>query len=180
MITPYSIEEHQHRLAAWAASRASSVKGRRFKVHEGVIILDACGFNAALSSPEHLPLPETIDLAHEDWRKAVIEEASKRRLDFTHGVAAKLINCYLKVRFVCAGQHEHDRVKALHPPIDAVLLEKLAELNFCGFGKQWQKFHTSRWSKFDSETYQSVINLIRGSIPGQPLWKIEEYWEGHQ
>jgi hypothetical protein len=96
-------------------------------------------------------------------------------------VAAKLINCYFKVRFVCAGQHEHERVKCLHPPIDEVLLKKLAAQNIGGLGEQWRQFSKQRWSKFDSVTYQRVIDCIRGSLaPGEPLWKIEEYWPGHQ
>ena len=30
-----------------------------------------------------------------------MSQAARRNLTFTHGVAAKLINCYLKSRFVC-------------------------------------------------------------------------------
>ena len=43
---PYTIEEHSHRLAAWAACRAASVKGCRFEVKQGVEILEASGFTA--------------------------------------------------------------------------------------------------------------------------------------
>lgn len=100
---------------------------------------------------------------------------------FTHGVAAKLINCYLKVRFVCGGHHADERVQMLHPPIDEVLLKELAAMNFGGNAASWRKFRQARWSKFDSETYESVVELIRSSLPpNEPLWKIEEYWRGHQ
>ena len=102
-------------------------------------------------------------------------------LPFTHGIAAKLINGYLKDRFVCGGYHEHERVKCLHPPIDALLLGALAEENVGGHAQQWREFRDQRWSKFDSAMYQAVINLIRESLPaGEPLWKIEQYWRGHQ
>jgi hypothetical protein len=178
---PYTIEEHQHRSAAWDAGRSASVKGCRFKVQQAKNILEACGFNAAFSRTEHLPSPENIDRTHEKWRKAIIEAANQQGLKFTHGVAAKLINCYLKVRFVCAGQHEHERVKCLHPPIDEVLLRELAAQNVGGFRDQWRRFRQGRWSRFDSTTYQSVIDHIRQSLPpGEPLWKIEEHWKGHQ
>jgi hypothetical protein len=61
-----------------------------------------------------------------------------------------------------------------------VLLKKLGEENIGGFEKQWRRFDQQRWSKFDSDTYQSVIDLIRLSVSGEPLWMIEKYWKGHQ
>lgn len=177
----YTMEEHQHRLAAWAASRAASVKGCRFKVNLGFRILEDSGFTASFSSPASLPSPKNMDRKHGEWRGVVIGVAERQGLKFSHGVAAKLINCYLKVRFVCAGQHQHARVKSLHPPIDEVLLKELAKRDIGGFGKQWRRFRQERWSRFDSSTYESVIDHVRRSLPtGAPLWKIEAHWAGHQ
>lgn len=176
----YTIETHKHRLAAWAASRAASVNGCRFKVQLGAAILEESDFDAAFSLSD-LAAAGDVDDRHAQWRRAVVKNAGKYGLDFTHGVAAKLINIYLKVRFVCGGHHADKRVRNLHPPIDALLLQELAKQDFGGEGKQWRKFHLTRWSKFDSPTYQSVITLIRQTLPADtPLWKIEEHWEGHQ
>jgi hypothetical protein len=36
----YSIEEHKHRFAAWAASRAANVNKCRFRVEQGKKILN--------------------------------------------------------------------------------------------------------------------------------------------
>lgn len=179
---PYTIEDHNHRLAAWAASSsASASKLWRFKVEQGVAILEAIGFTAALASPDQLPSPREVDQSHRQWREDVIGAAHGEYLQFSHGIAAKLINCYLKVRFVCAHQHEHPHVKALHPPIDETLLRTLASHEYGGHGRLWRKFREARWSKYDSETYQQVIDLIRQSLPaGEPLWKIEQYWDGYQ
>jgi hypothetical protein len=179
---PYTIEEHRHRLAAWdAASSASASPICRFKVETGTSILEACGFDTSFASPAQLPDPTKIDDVHLQWREQVIKEANRHGLTFTHGIAAKLINCYLKVRFVCGGYHAHVRVKCLHPPIDEVLLKELAAQDFGGHAKEWRKYRQARWSKYSSETYQSVIKLIRQSLPpNEPLWKIEEYWKGHQ
>ncbi len=179
---PYTIEEHRHRLAAWdAASSASASPVCRFTVAKGIAILEACGFNTAFANPNQLPDPVDLDVANSLWRSLVIIEAAKHGLTFTHGIAAKLINCYLKVRFVCGGHHAHVRVKCLHPPIDEVLLKELAAQDFGGHTKKWRAFRQARWSKFDSKTYQAVIDLIRDSLPpNEPIWKIEEYWKGHQ
>jgi hypothetical protein len=176
----YTIEGHSHRLAAWAASRAASVKGCRFKVHKGVAVLEASGFGSAFSLAD-LPKPALIDDEHRKWRTAVIAAAKKEKLVFTDGISAKLINCYMKVKFVCGGHHADERVSALHPPIDRLLLGNLSKIDFEGHGNQWRKFCEQGWSKFDSDTYEEVIKLIRSTLPkNEPLWKIEEYWEGYQ
>jgi hypothetical protein len=178
----YTIHEHQHRLAAWAASTAASAsKLCRFKVHQGIAILEASGFNPSFSNPDRLPDSRNIDSKHEEWRTAIIETAKIKNLEFSHGIAAKLINCYLKVRFVCGGHHEHERVKSLHPPIDRLLLGRLAKIDFGKQSKQWRQFCLQGWSTYDSQTYENVIALIRQTLGiGNPLWKIEEHWEGHQ
>ena len=106
--------------------------------------------------------------------------ATSRGLLFTHGVAAKLVNIYLKSRFVCGGHHAHARVAGLHPPIDSVLLSGLADANVGGHRKEWKQAARTRWSKLGSDDYEQVIALIRQSLKGAPLWRIEEYWKGNQ
>jgi hypothetical protein len=181
MTPPYTIDEHKHSLAAWGASTGARASKRcRFPVSVGRQILEDSGFSARLKVSD-LPLLEELDDCHERWRCAVIENAARRDLNFTHGIAAKLINGYLKGRFVCGGEHEHERVRGLHPPIDALLLAALAKADYGGHAQAWRRFRDKRWSKFDSETYQAVIDLMRSTLPAEePLWKIEEYWEGHQ
>jgi hypothetical protein len=178
---PYIIEDHKHISAAWgAATGARASKLCRFPVSVGRQILEESSFTARFKVSD-LPLPAELDERHAKWRSTVIEKATRRKLKFTHGIAAKLINSYLKDRFVCGGDHDHKRVRCLHPPIDALLLAALAKANYGGHAKAWRKFRDMRWSKFDSATYQAVIDLMRRSLPaGDPLWKIEEYWEGHQ
>ena len=180
---PYTIEDHKHRLAAWAASTAARAsKLCRFDVEQGTAILEGCGFDRRFASPNQLPSPRDINQTHRKWRESLIKAAHENGAkNFTHGVAAKLINCYLKVRFVCGGHHDHAYVRCLHPPIDEQLLKALADQDFCGQAKQWRKFRNKRWSKFDSDTYEKVIDLMQHSVPAnEPLWKIEEYWKGHQ
>jgi hypothetical protein len=106
--------------------------------------------------------------------------AKSRRLLFTHGVAAKLVNVYVKSRFVCGGHYADARVASLHPPIDSVLLSGLAEANVGGHRQEWNQAAKTRWSKFGSDDYEQVIALIRKSLKGAPLWKIEEHWRGNQ
>lgn len=97
-----------------------------------------------------------------------------------HGVAAKLVNVYLKAAFVCGGHHVHERVAALHPPIDSLLLDSLAKANLGGLGGVFKKARRLRWSNLDSQQYQAVIDAMVAAFPGQPLWQVEEHWRGHR
>jgi len=177
----YSIHEHNHRFAAWAASRAASVNGCRFSVKEGKVILEDAGLKQLLASADELPQPSGIDTSHRGWRVDVIAAAKCQRLEFTHGVAAKLINIYLKAGFVCGGQHNNARVKSLHPPIDSQLLDELYKQNVGGLKREWGQAKNMRWSKFTSEQYEKVIANIRLALgENVPLWRIEKYWRGYQ
>jgi len=177
----YSIYDHKHRFAAWAASRAATVKGCRFSVERGRAILEAAGLDQILVSAERLPRPDGIDATHRGWRVDVVEAANRQGLSFTHGVAAKLINVYLKSGFVCAGQHHNACVKSLHPPIDSQLLNELYKNNVGDMRREWGQARKIRWSKFTAEQYENVIANIRLALgKNVPLWRIEKYWRGYQ
>jgi hypothetical protein len=177
---PYDIQEHKHRFAAWAAGRAASVKGCRFRVEQAKAIIDAAGLRQYIENPDALPSPANVDDQHRVWRQAVIGAASQMDMQFTHGVAAKLINIYFKAALVCGGDHQHNRIGCLHPPIDKVLLDELKRQNVGGLRREWRTASSTGWSNFDSDQYQSVIDNIRTAFPNAPLWEVEGYWQGHQ
>jgi hypothetical protein len=178
--TAYCIDEHSHRFAAWAASRAASVTGCRFKVKEGLDWLEVSGLTADMSAPSDLPEPSQTDQQHRIWRARICRQAQTTHPSVSHGVAAKLINCYLKSRFVCGGHHEHPNVAALHPPIDRLLLMALAKGSDGDEGNAWKKAGNKGWSKFDSDEYEDLIAMMRKRLNGAPLWTIEEQWRGVQ
>jgi hypothetical protein len=164
----YTIEQHKHRYAAWAASRAASTKTCRFEVQIGKEIIEETCLDALLSSPNKLPIPKNTDVEHKFWREKAILAAEKRGLvGFGHGVAAKLINVYLKGAFVCAGHESH-------------LLDELYFNNVGGLKSEWALARKLRWSKFSSPQYEAVIESIRKAMPNKPLWQVESYWRGYQ
>ena len=177
----YSIHEHKHRFSAWAAGRAANVKGCRFSVEQARTILEGANLKQLLVGPDQLPDPLKIDDTHREWRKAVIGTAKIQGLDFTHGVAAKLINIYLKAGFVCGGHDTDPRVPALHPPIDGLLLKELYHRDVGGLRHEWSKARATRWSNFTSDQYENVILSIRKTLGRNvPLWEVEQYWRGYQ
>lgn len=178
---PYTIDEHKHRYAAWAASRAASTKTCRFSVQQGKSIIVTLGLHLLIADPALLPLPGDLDSRHRAWRTTAIQIANSMGLThFTHGIAAKLINVYLKGVFVCAGHQMHINVAALHPPIDRLLLDELYKGAIGGQRQIWAAARKARWSKFDSNQYESVIVGIRATMGESPLWHIEQYWRGYQ
>jgi hypothetical protein len=179
---PYSIHEHKHRFSAWAAGRAATVNGCRFSVEQAKAILEGANLKQLLIGPDQLPDPRKIDVTHCEWRNAVVAAAMSQGLVFTHGVAAKLINIYLKAGFVCGGHETDPRVQALHPPIDGLLLEELYRLDVGGLRSEWSKARATRWSKFTSDQYENVISSIRAWALGRnvSLWEVEQYWRGYQ
>ena len=171
----YDIQEHTHRFAAWAAATGASASPRcRFTVEAGKAILERAGFDAGLRHPKQLPSPAQMDAVHLAWRKAVIKEARKAGLKFSHGIAAKLINLYLKAKFTCGGYASHPHVVALHPPIDSLLLKAFNRT------LKPQDRLTVNWSTFDSNTYQEAIVALREARKGLPLWAAESIWQGHR
>jgi len=180
MIDNYTIQQHSHRFAAWAASRAASTsKLCRFRVKDGVSWLEACGLSHEFTI-DHIPTSIEFDGWHKELRKIIVTKAKRKHPAFSHGIGAKLINVYMKSRFVCSGHIENPRTNAIHPPIDSVLLQALSDYNVGGYGKQWLRFKNDGWSKYDSPKYESVIKLISNVLGEKPLWMIEYYWKGYQ
>jgi hypothetical protein len=180
-IMNYTIKEHKHRFSSWAASRAASIKGCRFSVEIGKNIIEECGLHEFIDNPSLLPEPQNIDSKHREWRKQVISSGKKYGIEITHGVAAKLINMYFKSALVCGGSHEDERVKALHPPIDSLILDSLIKNNIGGYKKEWRKFSRIRWSKLNCQEYEDLIAKLRSCFGiNNGFWHVENHWQGYR
>jgi hypothetical protein len=178
----YNIQLHQHRFSAWAAARAASVKGKRFTVKTCVGWLEAFGFGPSLTI-EMLPLPENVDSKHREWREQLIAEAKlQSAFELSHGQAAKIINCYIKARFLNPHDAEKERLAAFHPPIDRLLLNEIVK--HAGLsGEDLKIVRSGRnigWSSLNSQQYEALVGILRRLSPSQPFWRIEEFWPGYQ
>ena len=120
--------------------------------------------------------PKTFDRWHDDKCNKIMVAASNIKCKFfTYGVAAKILNCYLKAIYI----NELDRYFFLHPPVDRLLLTQLSEVGKSDFFRRYKHFAAKGWSKFDKDDYQSVIEMIKAQLfPDNNLWKIEKHWKG--
>jgi len=175
----YSISVHKHRFASWCACTASRAsKNCRFKVSVGSKLLDNIKLNRLLDERSFGNTFETFDSWHKRICNELITEAANANIaNFTFGVSAKMLNCYIKAYLL-----EHtESLQFLHPPIDRLLLIELARKNVGGNSKIWKEFANIGWSNFNEIEYYNVINNIRSCLmPNSGLWAIEQYWQGFQ
>jgi hypothetical protein len=174
----FDIIEHVHRLAAWAASRAASQMECRFKVERGERIIREAGLKDILRKPTASLHPRRMDAIHRKLRTAVKAAGRAESLSLSDGIAAKLINVYLKVGLVTIANGENPLIGALHPPVDRQLLASLA-INDPKRAKFWRsKLEPHRgWTTFSSRQYETVIKNIRLALDTEErLWMVEKNW----
>jgi len=111
-------------------------------------------------------------------------------IDMTYGLAAKILNVYLKV-FYLGDFRKNKFANFIHPPIDRILLEELQKESE-SFKFDCEPFeHTSttgsgkipNWTQINEEEYKEIIKFIREFIHKnnlKGLWRIEYAWRGHQ
>ena len=185
----FTIEKNRHIFACWASSRAAGVSPLcRFKVEKGKEILDKVfgedGQKALDDSFKENQ--EDFDDYHEKIIKKVIEYSKKNKIKskehpkgkfidgMSYGVAAKLINLYFKVIFICGNYKDDPRINYIHPPIDSLLLDSL-------YKEKKDKLWKETWSNMTSKRYKKIIEGIKKEITNNDgLWSIEKHWEGHQ
>ena len=181
-IAEYTIEEHKHILSTWAAATAASSSPKsRFKVEVAKRVLESLNIQELIKEIPQLKSSEAFDRWHDKQCNTLVEIAKEEIKGFSYGVAAKLLNCYLKVYFL----DQLNKFSFIHPPIDRPLLGNLEKMNI-GLKKNiWKEYKSKGWSTFSREDYKQVIASIREALKHEikdekSLWKIEYYWPGHQ
>ena len=194
----YTINYHRHVFAAWAAGRASHTAADfcHYSVEDAHDLLKAVGFGKTITKPGHLPRLQDLDDWHRKMRSSIIRRGNyltfgddgEWQCQFTHGIAAKLINVYVKSAFVCGPHYKHPRISGFHPPIDRLLLQALKQKDK---NEERNEFWSESvrpgglpWTQWDSADYQFAIDGIRQFLlekhKTKELWKIERLWVGHQ
>ncbi len=171
----YTIFEHRHNFAAWAAGRASSRGITNATVENLKCALKYSGLlQFCKNIPDGFDDVEALSMLHNQWCEAVAKHlAQKHECKFSYGRAAKLVNVYLKSMIVMV-EPSSPISAILHPPIDAVLLKALAK-----------KFDNKQlgelnWTEFSKEEYLETIETLKALNGNKPFWQIEEYWIGYQ
>jgi len=211
-IENYEIEQHKHILAVWAAGTAANNSTKfRFSVEFGKkLLLLGSDQNSEDSFIEHIEevramsTQESFDTWHHSTISAMIDSEKVQRLvntqnivsgknliskNYSYGIAAKLLNVYLKVYFL--GEFSNQPfADYIHPPIDRLLLEQLKKLDRKRFSFLIDDFKGHKltngipaWTQLTFNQYEDIIRRVKSHIEEQNiigLWKIEYAWKGHQ
>lgn len=177
-ISAYDMTEHRHRFASWAASRAVQRKWPSANKAKLQGAIGSCGIREFVSSPESRNTGEDrFRELHLQWCHAVMEFLGRQGVeDATFGRAAKLVAVYLKVMVVLSPAGECDLARVAHPPIDRILLQKVATAVDVR-SSQKRLWKTVSWTQLTEESYYSLIGQLRAVIgSSDPFWTLERYW----
>lgn len=200
----YTLTEHRHRFAIWAAGRAYSRQGPGHTMAVASQLINDTSVGQ-ITTLDDLPSPNEIDdhldgLFREvmgraekitykrEWRDKTTghSRTEECQLECTYGRAQKLVNIFLKSKLIVAGVDERDaKLARLHPPLDRQLLAAIGRhLNTPPFkGSDLQKVFKeallkgSSWTTFDKAAYDAHINVVKEIQKDRPLWGIEWLWQ---
>jgi hypothetical protein len=173
----YSLDEHHHRFATWAAARAAQrgLGGGTLALLQQAI--EVCGVVDAVETDSSDWTAASYDEAHAEWCRAVVDELERAGVErATFGRAAKLIAIYVKSRVILAGGHESALGCVAHPPIDEIVLKALAaDPRFDAEHRRlWRAI---RWTQLDEGGYRTIIESFRAERLHEPaFWMVERYW----
>ena len=173
----YTLTEHRHRFAVWAAARAAQ---RGWTSTERLAAaLEASGASALVrGSPTNWPATAgAFDAAQREWAHALLDHLAASGVHGTYGRAAKLLAIYLKATIVLAGHADSPFGRVLHPPLDSILLRNLAaDTRFPAARRSlWRQ---TSWTRLDEQRYFELIDTLRATRLDQPaFWMVERYWQ---
>jgi hypothetical protein len=173
---PYSLPEHRHRFAVWAAARAAQ---RGFTtVDELRGALEATDIRRATSDPEVLELRSAnFDTLHRRWCASIRASLKGRGIArVPYGRAAKLVAVYLKATVLMGEGAASPLARQMHPPIDRTLLQNLASAPRIESPHKvaWRSI---AWTTLSEADYYKLIEQLRAVLPaGTPFWMLEEFW----
>lgn len=179
-----------HRYAIWCAARASSTKNCRFRVEKCASLIESSEKLRFFykKNRQYLTNYKEFDNFHDVICSELTELANKMDIsNFKYGIAAKIVNIYLKTVVVIPmlkylsnlSENEKFELRAIHPPIDRVLLKELAKKNVSGEADRWRRYKNIGWTNFSQMQYMECIKLLRSATDGKS-WSIEKYWLGYQ
>lgn len=173
----YGIGQHRHRFAVWAAARAAQRRWAKAKVDTLRRALEASGVVESLDRINLSDIDEARFMAlHRRWCRSVVDFLENAGLsNVTFGRAAKLIAIYLKVVVVLGPGSETPFARIAHPPIDGILLKKLAASDVDSEHKR--EWATISWTQLSEEQYYELIEQLRQALGTQePFWRLERFW----
>lgn len=173
---PYDLFQHRHNFSVWAAARASQRGFTTVDKHRDA--LEQCGLVEYIRDHVSCEMDQaSFAKRHREWCESIVnflEDAGIQKVTF--GRAAKLVAIYIKSMVVVGPHSNTSFARVAHPPIDRILLQKLARISKLP-RKARKTFRTTNWTHLDRNHYYALIKDIRKSVRKlDPFWRLERYW----
>lgn len=102
---------------------------------------------------------EEYDDLHTEMCESIMRHAMKRNISLTYGIAAKIVNVYIKTISINLGKNEYPVLRYIHPPVDRRILTNIgAAFKNSPF---WRKNSKKAWTKLSKDEYMDIINSMR-------------------
>jgi hypothetical protein len=174
-VTDYTIEEHRHRFAAWAAARAAQRGFRTVAVLRDALEVTELRDFLSRSRSRDIGKAE-FDALHREWCRAICDYLTSRSpTGVSFGRAAKLVAVYLKT-IVIMGEHWDSSLgRNAHPPIDRRLLKELRkQVQDKGLRRAWAAMN---WTQLKEAEYYALVQQLRELVLPAPFWTLEKHWQ---
>jgi hypothetical protein len=171
----YTIEEHRHRFAVWAAARAAQRGFRTVAVlREALEVTDLRSFLSGSASADIRK--DEFDALHQDWCRAICEHlAHHSSTGVSFGRAAKLVAVYLKTMVIMGERWDSSLGRNAHPPIDRRLLkEPRKQVKDKNLRREWSAVN---WTQLDEAEYYALVRQLRDLVLPAPFWTLEKHWQ---
>lgn len=167
LLDNYTFNEHRHYYAVWTSARAVS---RNFTstlmVKNAIEASDLREF----AESDAAPTKEQFDEFHrENARKIISSLQGNGITNVSYGRAAKIIAIYLKTAVVLCSQAQCKKSEVIHPPIDAILLSRMADQLLM------PKLKLKRWTQFEEDEYWDLVTSLQNEV-GAFNWRVEYFW----
>ncbi|MDQ6995340.1 MAG: hypothetical protein Q9M18_07070 [Mariprofundaceae bacterium] len=181
MNNDFTYEQYRHDFASWSAARAAQ---RGFEgATVGVLkqAIEDVGLDVFVNTASNYEMTEAaFDVQHQQWcTKIRAFLLAKDVVKATYGLAAKLVNVYLKSAVILGERGKSQLASVIHPPIDGLLLKAIAKNGKKdGISPELRKLCVdSRWTRFDGNAYRGLIVAMKAEKLHKPhFWMLERYW----
>ncbi|MBO0930559.1 hypothetical protein [Fibrella aquatilis] len=168
-MTSYDFNEHRHNFATWTAARASQRGFAKTPIIKTAI--ESSGLRR-FAEMELDDSSTDFESFHKSCAFDLID--SFRNQDFSdvsYGRAAKIISIYLKTSVILTSKGDCRKSRIIHPPIDNILLTKIASIY-----PSLRHLKSVKWTTLSENAYWSLVKELKSEFT--PFdWTLERFWQ---
>jgi hypothetical protein len=159
----YTIEEHKHNFAVWAASK--SVQRGFTSIYKISVAIKKSGLKEFVESYSKCEKEQFKSFHIKCSNKIILALKDE---NCTYGLAAKIIAVYLKTSLILYNKGKN--CENIHPPLDRILLNNFIKFNAI------KEYTYQPWTKLSKSDYWDLVSLIE-KYEGKINWELERYWK---